>query len=124
MYKVVSYYDSRGHCEIQDWLDDLNSRAAKGDKDSRIQLKDIMFCFRLFRENGTRMGKYCARVEGTDGLWEFRPGFNRIFFAFIVADKAILLHHYRKKSQKTPPKEIEQALRNLEDYRKRSEARQ
>ena len=66
MYKVVSYYDSRGRCEIQDWLDDLNNRAAKGDKDSRIQLKDIMFCFRLFKENGTRMGKYCARVELTD----------------------------------------------------------
>ncbi|MCQ4765655.1 type II toxin-antitoxin system RelE/ParE family toxin [Cloacibacillus evryensis] len=32
-----------------------------------------------------------------------------------------MLHHFIKKTQKTPRREIEQAKRNLADYRERSE---
>jgi len=32
----------------------------------------------------------------------------------------ILLHHFVKKTQKTPSREIDQAKRNLTDYRERS----
>jgi phage-related protein len=34
-------------------------------------------------------------------------------------NKYILLHHFTKKTQKSPPQEIKQAKRNLADLRKR-----
>jgi len=55
-----------------------------------------------------------------DDIWEIRPIKNRIFFASWTDDSFILLHHFQKKTQKTPQREIDQAKRNLNDMRKRS----
>jgi phage-related protein len=33
-----------------------------------------------------------------------------------VNGKFVLLHHFMKKTQKTPPREIEQAERELKDF--------
>jgi phage-related protein len=41
---------------------------------------------------------------------------DRILFAYWKDDKFILLHHFVKKTQKTPPREIEQAKRNWKDF--------
>lgn len=35
-------------------------------------------------------------------------------------NKFIILHHFIKKTQKTPKREIEQAKRNLQDYLERN----
>jgi len=43
-----------------------------------------------------------------------------IFFASWTNEGFILLHHFIKKTQKTPKREIEQAKRNLKDIQERS----
>lgn len=59
-----------------------------------------------------------------DGIWELRPGNNRVFYFFFENDTFVLLHHFRKKSQKTPKREIEKAKNERADYIARKEANQ
>ena len=61
------------------------------------------------------------RSKHIDGeIWEIRPIKNRILFVAWDGKSFVLLHHFIKKTQKTPQREIEQAKRNLNDYRERS----
>lgn len=56
-----------------------------------------------------------------DGIWELRPGNNRVFYFFYEDDIFVLLHAFRKKTQKTPRREIEKAKNEREDYLSRKE---
>lgn len=55
-----------------------------------------------------------------DDLWELRPLSNRMFFFYWKDNKFVLVHHYIKKSQKAPKKEIEKAKRNIKDWLERN----
>jgi len=59
-------------------------------------------------------------VISTD-LYELLPTTDRIFFACWRDDTFVLLHHFVKKTQKTPPREIAQAQRNLRDFLERAD---
>ncbi|OOF42494.1 hypothetical protein BKK49_02240 [Rodentibacter rarus] len=51
-----------------------------------------------------------------DGLFELRAGnkdISRTFFAFAIGQKIYILRTFVKKTQKTPPSEIELALKRL-----------
>ena len=54
---------------------------------------------------------------GHPGLKELRlkdsRGIVRVFYYIVKGDAIYLLHLFRKKTQKTPPKEIELALKRL-----------
>lgn len=68
---------------------------------------------------GIRIGE--PQVKHLDGnLWELRPLSHRIIFFYWKDNKFILLHHFVKKTQKTPQREIEQAAKNLKDFLERS----
>jgi Phage-related protein len=41
---------------------------------------------------------------------------NRIFFFYWKGEKFVLLHHYEKKTNKTPPREIERAQNEEKDF--------
>ena len=61
-------------------------------------------------------------IEGTDGLYEIRIQLgNNIFRVFCFFDEGrlvVLLSGFQKKTQKTPPKEIERAERLMKEYYK------
>ena len=63
---------------------------------------------------------YLKYVEGTNGLFEVRVqlGSNifRIFCFFDGNKFVILLTGFQKKTQKTPQKEIDKAVRLMEEY--------
>lgn len=46
-------------------------------------------------------------------LWELRPGANRFFYFASVGRQFVVLHAYRKQSQKTPAQELALAERRL-----------
>ena len=70
------------------------------------------------REYGTQAGEpYIKHLDGE--IWELRPIRDRILFAAYTGNKFVLLHHFMKKTQKTPPREIEQAKRELDDIKER-----
>ena len=70
--------------------------------------------------HGTRVGEPVVKYISSD-LWELRPLAHRIFFFYWKENKFVLLHHFVKKTNKTPLKEIKQAQRNMEDFKKEDE---
>lgn len=57
-------------------------------------------------------------IEGN--IWELRPGINRVFYFYYKNNTFVLLHHFRKKTQKTPRKEITIAIKRQKDYLERN----
>ena len=73
----------------------------------------------LLCEKGTQIGEPVVKhIE--DDICELRPLDNRILFAYYKDNAFILLHHFVKKTRKTPPRETKQAKRNLADYIERN----
>lgn len=64
--------------------------------------------------------RYLKHIAGTDGLYEtrFSLGTNiwRVFCFFDQGQLIILLNGFQKKTQKTPKKEIELAIRLKKEY--------
>ena len=60
-----------------------------------------------------------GQVSKEDEIWELRPLRNRILFVAWVDGSFVLLHHFVKKTQKTPRREIEKAKRELKDLKER-----
>ncbi len=65
---------------------------------------------------------YLKQIKGTKGLYEARISLAsniwRVFCFFDKGKLVILLNGFTKKSQKTPKREIEKALRLMNDYYK------
>ena len=122
MYTVMFYETADGRSELWDFLEELRMKAATN-KDARIQHKQITLYIQLLQENGTRLNENITK-HLEDGIWELRPGNNRVFYFFFENDTFVLLHHFRKKSQKTPKREIEKAKNERADYLARKEADQ
>jgi len=116
MFNVFYYRNKDGKCPIGDYIKGL---ADKSDKDSRIKLKKIYEYIKYLSESGQQAGEpYIKHLDGE--IWELRPIRDRFLYAAWDGNSFILLHHFMKKTQKTPPHEIKQAKRNLADYRERS----
>ena len=116
MYHIYFYEDRNGKNPIQEYLQEL---ANKQNKDSRIKLNKIRDYLKALSEYGTQAGEpYIKHIDGE--IWEIRPIKDRILFAAWDGKSFVLLHHFVKKTQKTPQREIERAKRNLNDYRERS----
>lgn len=119
MYTIEFYEDSRGYSAIWQFMEDLRAKALSN-KDARIQYKQIALYLNLLEQNGTYLPESIVKYI-SDGIWELRPGNNRILFFTYVNNTFVLLHHFRKKSQKLPKKEFDQAFRNRTQYIARQE---
>jgi phage-related protein len=64
--------------------------------------------------------KFFRQMAGTDGLYEIRVEYRgniyRIFCCFDEGQLVVLFNGFQKKSQKTPPTELERALKIMSDY--------
>jgi len=117
MYHITFYTDKDGKSDILELLDELQKKGetSKTDRVNRIK---ILAHIQALEENGTRIGQpFVKHIEGS--LWELRPLRNRIFFFYWEDNTFVLLHHFIKKSQKTPEKEIERARLKQKDFLKR-----
>ena len=119
MYNVEFYETQDGKSQIWEFLEELRIKAATS-KDARIQHKQASLYIELLQQNGTRLNENIEKYL-EDGIWELRPGNNRIFYFFFQENTFVLLHQFRKKSQKTPKREIEKAKRERDDYLFRKE---
>jgi len=118
MYEVIFYQDKNGNEPIKDYIYQLSQQNGK---DARIKLKKIIEYIGQLKTYGLAAGKPAIdHITGTD-LYELRPTSDRIFFAYWKDDTFVLLHHFVKKTQKTPSREIAQAQRNLRDFLERAE---
>ena len=116
MFDIVYYEDERGIKPVKEYIQELNG---KTDKNTRVKFNKIVEYIRRLSLYGTTIGyPTIDKIEGAD-LWELRPLKDRIFFAYWKDNTFILLHYFEKKTQKTPKREIEQAERNLKDWKER-----
>ena len=119
MYKVEFYETRGGESQIWDFLEELRIKAATS-KNERIQFKQASLYIELLQKKGTHLNENITKYL-EDNIWELRPGNNRIFYFFFHDNTFVLLHQFRKKSQKTPRREIEKAKRERDDYISRKE---
>ena len=113
MQEIYFYKDRKGREPVKEFLIELSRQKSK---DSRIQLNKINDYLQLLSQDGTMIGQPFVKYLGDD-LWELRPLRNRIFFISEANGAYILLHHFVKKSQKTPRREICIARQRMQEVR-------
>ena len=115
MHTIYFYKDKNGNEPVLDYMRELASQKSK---DSRIKLNKLNDYIELFSQLGTRAGEpYIKHLE--DEIWELRPLRDKILFVAWLGGSFVLLHHFVKKTQKTPRREIEKAKRELKDLKER-----
>ena len=119
MYNVIFYENSKGESELWDYLENLREKSLN-EKNARIQYKQILFYIELLQKNGTRLGDNITK-HLDDGIWELRPGSNRVLYFFFQDKTFVLLHSFQKKTQRTPKREIYKAKYERADFIKRKE---
>lgn len=115
MYRIRFYKDKQGRKPVREYIKELST---KKDRQSKKTLEKIHEYLNILSLNGTRAGlPYVRHIEGE--IWELRPAQDRIFFAAWLDGQFVLLHQFTKKTQKTPPREIEKARKRLEEIKER-----
>ena len=84
----------------------------------------ILWTISLLEDNGPALREPYSKPLG-DGIFELRTklgtDITRVLYFFIVGKKAILTHGFVKKTQETPPEEIERAQKYRSEYLNRKE---
>ncbi len=106
------YKTSGGAYPVQEFIDSLEIKVQSKVKDS----------IKLLQEFGIRLGlPHVKKLTGTE-LWELRilGGDNlRVLYIAMTGKTFVLLHGFKKKKDKTPPKEIKIAEGRLDELRSR-----
>jgi phage-related protein len=107
MWSIFFYKDRRGKCPPLDFIEGLPV----------IEQAKIRNALRLLQEFGKNLGMPHGKpIQGK--LWELRPGGIRLFYFAYIEKQFVILHGYRKQSQKAPGREIEIALKRMEELKK------
>ena len=114
--QAILYDLPDGTYPAQEFIDSL---------DLKMQAK-MLRTIALLQENGTDLRMpYSEHLE--DGIFELRAkvgsNISRVMYFFFDGGKAILTHGFIKKTQKTPPAEIDRAKRYRKEYFGRKEHR-
>jgi phage-related protein len=119
VYEIIFYQDAKGHSELLEFIEMLNTKAASS-KNERIMLKQIRFYINILENLGTMAGEpFVKHIQ--DEVWEIRPGYNRILFFTWYNNKIVLLNYFRKTTNKTPKSEIEKAINEIKDWKGRND---
>lgn len=117
MKEIKFFENSDGSSDLWSFLEELRIKSYKS-KDCHIQYKQIIYYIELLRINGTNLPNTIVRHLEED-IYELRPGNNRVLFFYFKDNTYVLLHHFRKKTQKTPTSEIAKAKIERNKYIKR-----
>lgn len=112
-WKIILYRSPGGGHPVQEFIDSLEIKAQSKVHDS----------IKLLREFGIRLGQpHIKKLIGTD-LWELRilgSDSIRVLYVAMTGRTFVLLHGFKKKKDKTPPKEIKTAKDRLIEYKSRT----
>ena len=80
----------------------------------------IQYVFELIKQVDRVPDKFLKHLAGTDGLYEIRVEYQsdifRIFCCFDKGRLVVLFNGFQKKSQRTPQKEIDKAIKLKKAY--------
>ena len=108
-FTVIAYEKENGEVPVEDFLDSLD-----------VKMKAKMFgMIGLLQEKGNQLREpYSKHLD--DGIFELRCKFGnditRVLYFFYYEGQIILTNGFVKKTQKTPPGEIELAKLRRSDY--------
>jgi len=112
VFEVEYYRTENGHRPIEEFIDSL---------DLKMQGK-VFRQISLLKEHGHLLGEPFSSLLDK-GIYELRVqqsnNIVRILYFFIRDRKIVLTHGFAKKTQKTPPGEIERARKYKTDYERR-----
>ena len=115
MYQINFYRDAQGNEPAREYIESLLNSKSIVDKKRAGKINDYI---EILSIEGRAAGEpYVKHIQGE--LWELRPARDRIFFVAYVEESYVLLHHFVKKTQKTPQREIEKAMREIADLKER-----
>jgi phage-related protein len=103
-WHVGFYQDHRGQSPVLVFINELPARDR-----ARIDL-----AIRLLKEFGTALGMPHARPL-RDRIWELRPGGIRMLYFAYINHQFVILHGFRKTTQRAPDREIETAVRRMKE---------
>jgi phage-related protein len=103
-WQVGFYQDHRGQSPVLDFINDLPAQDR-----ARIDL-----AIRLLKEFGTELGMPHARPL-RERIWELRPGGIRLLYFTYINHQFVILHGFRKTTNRTPNREIETAVRRMQE---------
>jgi len=115
-WQVEYYKKENGNIPVLDYLLSLDSKM-RAKAYSEIEL--------LEKHGSDLKEPYVKPLKGTQykGLFELRVKFasdiSRIFYFTNRQNTFVLLHGFTKKTEKTPQRELDRALRYKEDYERR-----
>ncbi len=117
MFNIIFYKDKRGNELVKEYIQSL---FVKDNKDNIIKRGKIRDYLETLQEYGTRAGEpYVKHLDGE--IWELKPLRDRILFFAYINNTIVLLSHFKKKTQKTPKREIEKAKKYMKDFIERME---
>ena len=80
----------------------------------------IQYIFELIKQVERIPEKFFKHLTGTDGLYEIRIEYQsniyRVFCCFDKGNLVVLFNGFQQKTQKTPKKEIEKAIKLMKLY--------
>lgn len=108
MTEIEFYEDRRGYRPVQEYIDTLSSRT---------EINQIVAHMRELGKQGYRLQRPMA-APLRNGVYELRPGQNRILYGFDQG-VIVLLHALRKKAREIPTRDIDLAVKRLEEWSER-----
>ena len=110
--EIKFYEDQNGNVPVREFLDSLDIKMRLKMLRSIQALQDMGISLRMPLSEALNDGIFELRAKvGTD--------ISRVMYFFVVGNQAVLTHGFVKKTQKTPPREIERAKKLRDDYVKR-----
>ena len=104
MWSIVFYVDHRGKCPPREFIEELPVM-------DQAKIRNVL---RLLQEFGNNLSMpHAKQIKGK--LWELRPGGVRLFYFAYIGQQFVILHGYRKQSQKAPALEIEIPMRRMQE---------
>ena len=110
-WEIEYYVTGSGNCPIKEFIDSLSPEGKAR----------YIFITRLIKEHGINVREpYVKQITGHRKLFEIRlkdrSGISRILYFAHTGRKLLLLHGFKKKTDKTPKREIDIAEQRMKDY--------
>ena len=111
VFKTEFYSTCCGDSPVLVFLEELQLSC----QDHQIQYRQLVRAINYLELKGTFIGEpHTKHLE--DNIWELRPGCNRVLYFFFRENTFVLLHAFRKRTNKTPCSEILKAKVEREDW--------
>lgn len=117
MYEVEYYTTDSGNIPYDDYKKEL----AK--KNKILEIAQMEKAITLLKAYGFDIskkisGKMIKPLRG--GIFELRPGGNRVMFFHFKGNKFVILHAFQKTTNETPPHEIDLAIKEMKKYQNKN----